>query len=339
MEFKRTPDACFNNLPDYPFEPNYVQVADGEGGELRMHYLDEGSSDGDVVLLMHGQPAWSYLYRKMVPFFVAAGYRVIVPDLIGFGKSDKPTLRENYTYANHVGWVKALLDAIDLQDITLFCQDWGGLIGLRVAAENSDRFARIVVANTGLPDAQGVPPEQFEEKSKPMHAYYDSLAVPSNPLEMGMAMAGDKSGMGFMHWVKYCSESQGFSPQAVLAMSNGDLLSPAEQAAYGAPFPDESYLAGGRQFPTLVPIFPDNPAIAANRAAWSVFEQWQKPLLCAFSDSDPVTAGGDVRFKASVPGAQGQPHITIRGAGHFLQEHSPQELAEATIKLMADNPL
>ena len=339
MEFKRTPDACFNNLPDYPFEPNYIQVADGEGGELRMHYLDEGSNDGEVVLLMHGQPAWSYLYRNMVPFFVAAGYRVIAPDLIGFGKSDKPTLRENYTYANHVGWIKALLDTIGLQKITLFCQDWGGLIGLRVAAENSDRFARIVVANTGLPDAQGVPPEQIEEKSRLMHAYYDSLAVPANPLEMGMAMAGDKSGMGFMHWVKYCSESQGFYPQAVLAMSNGDLLSPEEQQAYGAPFPDESYLAGGRQFPTLVPIFPDNPAISANRAAWSVFEQWQKPLLCAFSDSDPVTAGGDVRFKASVPGAQGQPHITIEGAGHFLQEHSPQELAEATMKLMADNPL
>ncbi|MFT5579081.1 MAG: haloalkane dehalogenase [Paraglaciecola psychrophila] len=338
MKFKRTPDNCFDNLPDYSFAPNYVQLDDGEGGELRMHYIDEGPADAEVVLLMHGQPAWSYLYRKMVPLFVAAGYRVIAPDLIGFGKSDKPTLRENYTYARHVAWVTSLLTQKALSGINLFCQDWGGLIGLRVAAENADRFARIVVANTGLPDAQGVAAEQFEEASKPMQAYYDSLPVAANVLAMGMAMAGDSSGMGFMHWVKYCSESTGFSPQSVLTMSNGELLSEAEQKAYGAPFPDESYLAGGRQFPSLVPIFPDNVAIADNRAAWAVFEQWQKPMLCAFSDSDPVTAGGEKRFMASVPGAQGQPHTTIKGAGHFLQEHSPVQLAQLTITFIQDNP-
>ncbi len=339
MEFKRTPDECFKDLPDYPFEANYQQVADGEGGELRMHYVDEGPADGEVVLLMHGQPSWSYLYRKMIPLFVQSGYRVIAPDLIGFGKSDKPTERSSYTYANHVAWVKSLLESIDLRNITLFCQDWGGLIGLRVAAENADRFARIVASNTGLPDAKGVEAENFVEASKPMHAYYESLAVPANALEMGMAMAGDTSGMGFMHWVKYCGESAGFSPQAVLTMSTGGALSEGEQRAYGAPFPDESFLAGGRQFPSLVPIMPDNAAITANRAAWAVFEQWDKPFLTAFSDSDPVTKGGHVRFQESVPGAQGQPHVTIKDAGHFLQEQAPEELAAVTMKLIADNPL
>jgi haloalkane dehalogenase len=336
MEYVRTPDDRFENLPDYPFAPHYQQIPDGEGGELRMHYLDEGPSEGPVVLLMHGQPSWSYLYRKMIPIFVASGYRVIAPDLIGFGKSDKPTQRSDYTYANHVAWVKALLDAIELRDITLFCQDWGGLIGLRVATENADRFARIVVANTGLPDSQGVPVDQLDQASKPMDAYYETVPVHANAVEMAIGMGGDDSGMGFMHWQKFCSESEGFKPEDVLALMLE--LSDEEKAAYAAPFPDESYIAGARQFPTLVPIRPDNPATLANRAAWEVLEQWEKPLLTAFSDSDAVTAGAHVRFQKSVPGAQGQPHITIKGAGHFLQEQAPQELAEATIKLIVENP-
>ena len=337
MEKVRTDDGRFSNLPDYPYKPNYVEVPDFDGSTLRMHYVDDG--EGEIILCMHGQPSWSYLYRKMIPLFVEAGYRVIAPDLIGFGRSDKPTERDSYTYANHVAWVKALLDELDLRDITMLCQDWGGLIGLRVAAENQDRFARIVTANTGLPDAQGVADDKIEEVSAQMRAYYDSLPVHANEMEMGMAMATDKSGMGFMHWVKFCSESDGFSPQGVLTMSNGGILSEGEQAAYGAPFPDESYLAGGRQFPSLVPIMPDNPAIQANRAAWAVLEKWEKPFLTAFSDSDAVTAGGHVRFQESVPGAKAQAHITIKGAGHFLQEQAPKELVAATLKLIADNPV
>ncbi|MFT5896645.1 MAG: haloalkane dehalogenase [Candidatus Azotimanducaceae bacterium] len=337
MEFVRTDDSRFQDLPDYPFQPNYVNVDDLEGGQLRMHYIDEGQ--GEVILCIHGQPSWSYLYRKMIPIFVSAGYRVIAPDLIGFGKSDKPTQRENYTYANHVAWVKGLVESLDLTNITLVCQDWGGLIGLRVAAENEARFARLVPANTGLPDAEGVSDDKIEEMSGNMRAYFDSLAVPANVVEMATAMMGDTTGMGFLHWVKYCGESEGFSPQAVLTAMTGGVLSEAEQKAYGAPFPDESYHAGGRQFPSLVPIMPDNPAIPANRVAWAILKQWQKPLLTAFSDSDPVTAGGDVRFQNSVPGAQGQPHITIKGAGHFLQEQAPEELAAATIKLIQDNPV
>jgi haloalkane dehalogenase len=336
MEKLRTDDSCFENLSGYPFEPNYVELSDSDGGSLRMHYVDEGA--GEVILCLHGQPSWSYLYRKMIPIFVDAGYRVIAPDMIGFGRSDKPVDREDYTYANHVAWIKGLVEALDLKNITLVCQDWGGLIGLRVAAENADRFARIVAANTGLPDAQGVADNEVEGISSRMRDYYDSLPVHANALEMGMAMGGDTSGMGFLHWVKFCGESPGFSPQEVLTLSVGS-LSEAEQQAYGAPFPDESYLAGGRQFPSLVPIIPDNPAIGANRAAWAVFEHWEKPFLTAFSDSDPVTAGAEVRFQKVVPGAKGQPHITIKGAGHFLQDQAPDELAQATIKLIVDNPL
>lgn len=335
MKYVRTDENRFSDLPGYPYEPHYVDVPDFDGGTLRMHYVDEGA--GEVILCLHGQPSWSYLYRKMIPLFVKAGYRVVAPDFIGFGKSDKPTERSNYTYANHVAWLKALLEALDLNGITLVCQDWGGLIGLRAAAENQDRFARIVTANTGLPDAQGVTGDKVAEVSKQMHVYYDSLPIHANAVEMAMGMGGDDTGMGFLHWVKYCAESEGFSPQDVLTLSTGGILSEDEQRAYGAPFPDETYLAGGRQFPTLVPIMPDNPAIEANRAAWAVFEKWHKPFLTAFSDSDPVTAGAHVRFQQSIPGAQGQPHITIKGAGHFLQEQAPEELAEATLKLIAAN--
>lgn len=334
MKSLRTPDDCFDNLPGYSFAPHYQNVPDTEGGELRVHFVDEGPRDGPVVLCMHGQPSWSYLYRKMIPLFVARGYRTIAPDLVGFGRSDKPSERSDYTYARHVGWITALISALDLNEITLVCQDWGGLIGLRVATENPERFAAIVVANTGLPDAKGVPDDQVAAISASMGEYYDGLPVAGSAPEMGAAMAADTSGMGFLHWVKFCSESDAFKPSDVLAMSTGGLLTDEEVAAYAAPFPDATYLAGARQFPSLVPVRPDNPAIAANRAAWKVLEQWEKPLLTAFSDSDPITAGGDVRFQETVPGAKDQPHTTLKGAGHFLQEHVPGQLVNAVAKLI-----
>ena len=337
MDVLKADMGRFENLSDYPFTPNFCDVPDGEGGKLAMHYVDEGA--GEVIVCVHGQPSWSYLYRKMIPLFVAAGYRVIAPDLIGFGKSDKPAARDDYTYANHVLWLTSLLEALDLTDITLFCQDWGGLIGLRAAAESPDRFARIVAANTGLPDAQGVADDQIAVMSERMRAYYESLTVPANPMEMGLAMAGDSSGMGFLHWVKFCGESEGFVIGDVLNMSCGGTLSLDEQRAYNAPFPDESHKAGARQFPSLVPIIPDNVAIPANRAAWAVFDSWQKPFLTAFSDSDPVTAGANARFETVVPGAQGQPHTTVKGAGHFLQEQAPDELVAATVEFIKRNPL
>ena len=217
MEYLTTDESRFDNLPGYPFEPLYSEVPDLEGGTLRMHYLDEG--EGELILCLHGQPSWSYLYRKMIPIFLEGGRRVVAPDFIGFGRSDKPTSMDDYTYANHVAWLKALLENLDLSDITLVCQDWGGLIGLRTAAETPDRFARIVIANTGLPDAQGIEDAEIAAVSDRMRVYYETLPVHGNAVEMAMAMRGDNSGMGFLHWAKFCAESDGFSPRDLLTLS------------------------------------------------------------------------------------------------------------------------
>ncbi len=334
----RTPDDRFAELEDFPYAPRYVEVADPDGGALRMHYVDAGPPQAAPILCLHGQPTWSYLYRKMIPPLADAGHRVVAPDFIGFGRSDKPAERSDYTYARHVDWLKSFLDALDLNDITLFCQDWGGLIGLRAAAEQPGRFARIVAANTGLPDAEGVADADAKRVGDAMRSYYASLPVHQSAVEMGMAMRGDRSGMGFLHWVKFCAETPTLRVSDVVRVSGGGQLGDAQAAAYDAPFPSDRYMAGARQFPSLVPIMPDNPAIAANRAAWQVFEQWQKPFLTAFSDGDPVTAGRHVRFQESIPGARRQQHVTIVGAGHFLQEEKPNELASAVLQFIADNP-
>jgi len=334
----RTPDDRFVELEDFPYAPRYVEVADPDGDALRMHYVDAGPPQAAPILCLHGQPTWSYLYRKMIPPLADAGHRVVAPDFIGFGRSDKPAERSDYTYARHVGWLKSFLDALDLKDITLVCQDWGGLIGLRAAAERPDRFARIVAANTGLPDAEGVADADAKRVGDAMRSYYASLPVHQSAVEMGMAMRGDRSGTGFLHWVKFCAETPTLRVSDVVRVSGGGQLGDAQAAAYDAPFPSDRYMAGARQFPSLVPIMPDNPAIAANRAAWRVFGQWQKPFLTAFSDGDPVTAGRHVRFQESIPGARRQKHVTIIGAGHFLQEEKPDELASAVLQFIADNP-
>ena len=339
MEFKRTPDERFRDLDGYPFAAHFTEVAASDGSTLRMHYVDEGPADGELILCLHGQPTWSYLYRLMIPRFVDKGYRVIAADFIGFGKSDKPTARSDYTYANHVGWLKSLLENLDLTNITLVCQDWGGLIGLRAATELPQRFARIVAANTGLPDARGIDGDRAREVSAAITKYYDSLPVHQSAREMGAAMRADTSGMGFLHWVKFCAETTKLVVSEVVKFSSGGVLGDAQANAFDAPFPDDSYMAGARQFPSLVPIRPDNPAIPGNRAAWTVLEKWEKPFLTAFSDGDPVTAGAHVRFQKTVPGAKAQKHVTIEGAGHFLQEQKPRELANAVMQFMADSPL
>ncbi len=333
METIRTPDDRFANLPEYPFSPNYINVDDGEGGELRIHYLDEG--EGELLLCLHGQPTWSYLYRKMIPVFVEAGYRVIALDLVGFGKSDKPTSRDDYTYASHVHWINGFIRGLELNKITMVCQDWGGLIGLRVLTENLDRFARVVAANTGLPDAKNIP----DEMAPAMHAMYESIpALP--PQEMGRKMRENENGAGFMYWIKYCAEYSDFIVSDVIGMSAlGSSLSEDQKRAYDAPFPAEEYKQGARQFPSLVPIYPDGPAIPANREAWKILKTFEKPFLTAFSDSDPVTAGGHVRFQEDVPGAKNQKHATIENAGHFLQEDAGPELAAVVIQFMRDNPI
>jgi haloalkane dehalogenase len=303
MKILRTPDERFESLPGFSFEPHYDEVPDGEGATLRVHYLDEGPADGEVVLLLHGEPSWSYLYRKMIPVLSAAGLRSVAPDLVGFGRSDKPDARADYTYARHVEWMRALLfDDLDLSGITLVCQDWGGLIGLRLVGEHPDRFARVVAANTFLP-VGNTPP-----------------------------------GEAFLNWRRFSQEVETFPTGFIINSGCTTDLTPEIQAAYDAPFPDETYKEGARQFPTLVPATPDDPAAPANRAAWKVLEQFDKPFLTAFGDSDAITGGSDVPLQARIPGAAGQAHTTIVGGGHFIQEDRGEELAGVVVDFVAANP-
>jgi haloalkane dehalogenase len=332
MKTVRTPEARFAGLPDYPFAANYVEVPDGEGGALRVHYLDEGPSDGEIVLCLHGQPTWSYLYRHMIPVFVEAGYRVVAPDFIGFGKSDKPTERSSYTYANHVAWMSAWLEALDLQGANLFCQDWGGLIGLRLVAAYPERFARVVAANTALPDGFGMP----LEAAKPMWEVYDK--IPVIPASEIFERFADKEGPpGFFFWRKYCAESPDFNVGDVMAMSGAEMTAEV-RAAYEAPFAGPEYEAGARQFPSLVPIFPDDVEIPANKKAWESLAAFSKPFRTSFADDDPVTAGADQILQARVAGAKDVDHVIIKAAGHFLQETKGPEVATAMIDFMRRYP-
>ena len=292
MKILRTPEERFVDLANFSFPPHYVEV-----DHLRIHHLDEGDSGHDPVLLMHGEPTWCYLYRHMIPVFVQHGYRAIAPDLVGFGRSDKPADRRDYTYQRHVEWMTRWLLAIDLRNITLLCQDWGSLIGLRLAAEQSDRFARIVLANGGLP-------------------------------------TGDWRPLVFRLWRLFAKYSPWFPISRIVAAGCQSRLSPDAAVAYDAPFPDDSYKQGARAFPVLVPTDPDDPAVLANRRAWEVLERWDKPFLTAFSSGDPFTRGLDRAFQRRVPGASGQPHTVIRGAGHFLQEDKGVELAQVVVKFI-----
>ena len=290
MKYLRTPESRFENLPGYDFAPHYVDI-DG----LRMHYVDEGPAEADPVLLLHGEPSWSYLYRKMIPVLAAAGHHVIAPDLIGFGKSDKPTAVGDYSYAGHVNWIRQFIETLDFNDITLFCQDWGSLIGLRVAAENERRFSRIALGNGFLPTGD----EEFPR--------------------------------AFKIWRAFARWSPWFPIGRIIQSGTIIELSKEEMAAYDAPFPSAKYKAGARAFPRLVPTTPDNPASDANRRAWDEFERWDKPFLTTFSNRDPITRGGDRPFQSKVPGAQDLEHVKIRNAGHFLQEDKGKELAEVLV--------
>ena len=304
MEVLRTPDDCFSSLPGYPFEPRYAEVASGDGGRLRVHYIDQGPPDGEVVVMLHGEPSWSYLYRKMVPVLVEAGLRCIAPDLVGFGRSDKPAGRQDYTYERHVAWMRAaLFDQLDLRGVTLVGQDWGGLIGLRLVGEHPDRFARVVAANTFLPTGDTPPSEAF------------------------------------LAWQRYSQETPEFHVGRIVNGGCATDLAPEVVAAYDAPFPEEPFKSGARQFPVLVPTRPDDPAAAANREAWRVLEQWTRPFLTAFSDGDPITRGGDRVLQERIPGARGQPHTTIAGGAHFLQEDRGEELAAAVAGFVRATPL
>jgi haloalkane dehalogenase len=303
MQTLRTPDDRFLDLPDFAYEPGYTQVPDQDGGSLRMAWVEDGPADGEPVLLLHGEPSWSFLYRTMIPRLADAGLRAIAPDLVGFGRSDKPTRPEDHSYARHVEWVRFLVeDVLDLRGVTLVGQDWGGLIGLRLAAEHPHRFARIVAANTGLPTGDHPMPDIW-------HRFREAMQT-APVIDVGRAMrVGCKRPM-----------------------------SDAVRAGYDAPFPDETYKAGARAMPGLVPITPDDPATEANRAAWAVLAGSDTPALIAFSDSDPITGAMRPILQRVLPGAQGREHPTIENAGHFLQEDAGPELAAAIIAFVESTP-
>jgi haloalkane dehalogenase len=289
----RTPDERFRDLPDYPFEPHWTELRCG----LRMHHVDEGSPHADPVLMLHGEPSWSYLYRRMIPVFADAGLRAVAPDLVGFGKSDKLANRGDYSYQMHMDWLTEWLLALDLRRITLFCQDWGSLLGLRLATEQPDRFDRIVVANGFLPTA--------DRKTPPAFHLWRAFAVYTPVLPVGR----------------------------IVATGTRRRLTKAERAAYDAPFPTRAYKAGARAFPALVPTSPDDPAVPANREAWRRLGEWEKPFLTLFGSGDPILGRADRPLQEHVPGAAGQPHARVRG-GHFVQEDAGEEIARRTVEWM-----
>ena len=308
----RTPDARFENLEDFPYAPNYLQV-----GDIRLHYLDEGPGDGETLLLIHGEPTWSYLFRKMIPVFTEAGYRVVVPDMVGFGRSDKFVDEDAYSYAMQIDYMLALVRALDLTNATFFGQDWGGLIGLRVVAAEPDRFARVVVSNTGLPAATG---------------FGAWVAYPLFKLavwwEGALTLEELQANLTFPRWVAYSYHVEDLPIGRIMSFLGG---SEGVQAAYEAPFPDQRYKAAAQIMPYLVPS-----QLRENEAAWAVFERWDKPFLVAFTDSDVITRGQEQPFLSRVPTAQ---NVVIRRAGHFVQEDAGRVFAGLMVKFMQGKTL
>lgn len=296
MQVYRTPEERFAALPDFPFAPHYLTLRDG----LRVHYLDEGQRTGPVVFLLHGEPTWCYLFRHMIPLLVAQGFRVVAPDLIGFGKSDKPLRREAYSYAGQVAWMREWIEALDLKGLTLGCQDWGSLIGLRLAAEMPDRFHGVALSNGGLPEGQQPP-------------------------------------RAFAIWRAFSRYSPVFPIGGIVSRGTRRPLTALEVAAYDAPFPTRASKVAARVYPGLVP-FAGNPAVPDQLRAWEVFRHWDKPFLCCFADGDPITRGGDAMWLERVPGTRGMPHRTLHG-GHFIQEDDPAGFAAAIAEVARTGPV
>ena len=294
----KTPQERFQNLPDYPFSPNYLEVEEG----LNMHYVDEGEQNAPIVLLLHGEPSWSYLYRKMIPVLVKNGFRAIAPDLIGFGKSDKLTEKSDYTYSRHLNWMRSFIQKLDLNNMMLFCQDWGGLLGLRLITEMEERFSLVVASNTTLPTGDIPMPESFQK------------------------------------WKEFSQHSPKFNIGMVIQHGTLQDLSEEVIVAYNAPFPSEEYKAGARIFPTLVPASPDDPESNNNRLAWKKLMQWKKPFLTIFGDGDDIMRGAEKALQKFIPGTKGQKH-TLLNAGHFIQEEKGEELAQLITEFYKENTL
>ncbi len=297
MEILKNNNSDFENLNQWKYKPQYTSV-ETEYGEINIHYIDEGSENTNTVLLLHGEPTWGYLYRNFIDPLVEKGLRVIVPDLPGFGKSDKLSKREGYTYEKFVKWMDVWLNKIDLKNITFFGQDWGGLIGLRLVVNNQDRFDNIVLSNTGLP-------------------------------------TGDRPlGEAFESWKNYSQTVENFHIGGIVKGGTVTEMNQETIDAYNAPFPDDSYKEAARQFPLLVPNSTDDPSYQNNVEAWEILKKWEKPLLCAFSDQDHIFKGVENTFIKHIPGAEGMNHVQIQGAGHFLQEDKPAECVEAILSLL-----
>jgi haloalkane dehalogenase len=304
----RAPDAVFAELPGYDFAAHYVDIPDARLGALRMHYVDEGPRHAPIVLMLHGNPTWSYLYRHMVGPVVEAGYRVIAPDMIGFGKSDKPASRADYGFDRFVAWMRAFLETLDLNGLTLVCQDWGGPIGLRVVAEAPDRFSAILATNTLLQNCDPPP-----------------LGVPDWP---GEAIAA---------WVETCRTSEDLPLGELIARACVERPADDVLAAYAAPFPDARYKKGMLEITCGIPLAEGAEGLNANRAAWRFLETWDRPFLTAFSDQDPATIVWEQVFQRRIPGAASQPHARVRGAGHFVQEDQGPALAQILIAFLRAN--
>lgn len=318
----RTDDARFAKLPDFPYAPNYAELSNPYGDPpLRMHYVDEGPRDAPVVLMVHGEPAWSFLYRKMIPVFAAAGLRAIAVDQIGFGRSDKLTFAPHYSFEHHVAWLRELVVQLDLQQITLVCQDWGGPVGMGVLAEEPERFHRVVAGNTMLHTADA---ELAGRITWANHASGDEDTTVSNLL---------------LDWSRASQRAAEFEASASLTFATAREVAPEVAAAFDAPFPSEWHKAGMRQFPLLIPVSRSDPGAARNRATWAALEGFERPFLTLFGDSDPPTRGWDAIFQERVPGAAGQPHRVLERAGHFWQEDCGAEAATIICDWIAETPV
>jgi haloalkane dehalogenase len=349
MKVLRTPEARFKNLSGFPFEPHYIEVDDCEGGLIRMHFVDEGPSEGELIVCVHGQPSWSYSFRKMISPLTNAGYRVVVPDLVGFGRSDKPSKRSDYSVSRHVFWFTEFINKLLLQDITIVCHDWGGPISLRAIAENPQKFSRVIATNTGFPDSRGVPEEtsallrqllaetpalSFVDMMKTALKNEDAKKPRTMTEQTRDAAMGFDPHPPFMYWIRHCDAYPNFDPGDIISHWLNH-CSAEEKRAYSAPFPSEEFKQGAREFPSLIPLFPDDPALSENRAAWAELRKFEKPFLTAYSDSEPLAPA--IQFQQEIPGAKNQKHAVIEAAKHFLQDDAGEELARVIIDFISAN--